>query len=341
MIWWARTAPHEEVEADLERWNAANMASDHYVLCDVDKDGVPELFVALGSLSSPIYERYTFRDGEVAFLGELYETCASFYTWPGENALLVGWGRMSYWGYSKYSIEDGALVCEGILYDWEMVKGEIVGAKEAEEIVPGAVYAPRFYTRNLRDVDQQGAVAPLVLPICDYEALPRQEPKPLEEAEVRAAIGKVLWENGTSIGISGDNFYGHTGPTTLEEYMGPRTAYSFNEKPLVPKEYAFADVNGDGQTDGVLHLEEASDGQSSIDQFYIIFNVQDGAVYAYFFAWKDGLGVDPDGTVYFQSYGAWQQVSFYKNQCYDFHAPQDPVEVCDLAWDPFVSNHGK
>ena len=338
LIRWARTASSEEVEADLEKWNAANAASNHYVLCDVDKDGVPELFIALGQLSSPIYECYTYRDGEVTSLGELYETCAGFYAWPGENALLVGWGRMSHWGYSKYCIEDGVLADQGVMYEWEMVNGEIVGEKEAEEIVPGAVFVPYFYTRSLHDVDEQGAVAPLLLPICDYEAPPRQEPAPLEEAEVRAAVGKVLWENGSFIGISGDNFYGHTGPITWEEYIGPRMAYPYNDEPLIPKEYAFADVNGDGQTDGVLRLEEQPDEYGNLDQFYVVFNVQDETVYGYFFAWKDGMGVDPDGSVYFGEFDSWRQASFYKNQCYDFPASREPVEGADLAWDEYPAN---
>ncbi len=132
---------------------------------------------------------------------------------------------------------------------------------------------------------------------------------PLNDAEVRSAIGRVLWEGATLFGVSGDGFYGDTGTVTLEEYLEPGAAYPYNDQPLTVTEYAWADVNGDGQTDCVLHLD---------DRYYTVLAVQDDTVYAYFFNYADDMVVSPNGSVYFQSYTFWQQVSFYKNQCYKY-----------------------
>lgn len=338
LIAWAKTATSEEVDADWEKWNAANTASYHYVLCDVDKDGVPELFIDQGSLSSPVYECYTFRDGEVTFLGELVETHASFYNWPGENALLVSWGKMFYWGYSKYSIVNGELVCQGILHDEELVDGEIVGHKEVEEVVPGATHVSCEYTRTIRDWDGKGVIAPLVLPICDYGVSSTwQNPAPMEESEVRSAIGRVLWEGAELVGVSGDGYTANVGTATMEEYLEKERIFTGSEEPLKVPRYAWADMNGDGQTDCVLFVG-STDIYGYTGTNYMILSVEDGTVYAYFYSCNlNGFAITSDGTVYFDcGFGEWGRESFYKNQCYRYPVPA-PAEWDDLAWEPFPS----
>ena len=45
---WAKTATETDITTQPEKWSAANDVSDSYSLYDVDKDGVPELFIRHG-----------------------------------------------------------------------------------------------------------------------------------------------------------------------------------------------------------------------------------------------------------------------------------------------------
>ncbi len=327
---WGENASDQELDADPERRDAIYGVSDLYRLYDVDKDGVPELFVQYGSDEATYYTVcYAYREGQVAEVGDFHSGHSSLYTWPEENALLVLWGQMGLAFMEKYSMEDGVLVYQGEIFS------EVIDITKQEEytdpgeLVPGAEPIPEFWSGNER---RPPWVAAPVLPIYDYGAPPRQDPAPVEEAEVRSAIWKVLEENGPLYGVSGDGFYGDTGLVTLEEYLRPGGAYPYGDEPLTVAEYAWADVNGDGQTDCILRLEEAREG--GVGNFYAVLDWQDGAIYAYFFDFRDRVAVAPDGTVYFREYDWWFRFFFYKNQCYDYSVGE-PAEWDDLAWDSF------
>lgn len=104
------------------------------------------------------------------------------------------------------------------------------------------------------------------------------------------------------------------------------------------KQTAWADVNGDGQTDCLLWLEQ--EREKWVDVYIAVLSLEDRQVYAYFseLHLSEGLepvAVKPDGSVYFQTLDDyWEQVSFYKNQCYTFPAPE-PVHGDGPAWDAF------
>lgn len=332
----ALTPEEQEKAADL--WAQVCDASDLYRLYDVDKDGVPELFVQYGNCEAAYHTTcYTFRDGQMEEAGSFPSGHASLYSCPGESAFLFSWGHMGQASLDKVSMADGRLG------DWEGLLeedctpgangGEWKEYTEPGALVPGAEYLPAYRTpTQWRPL----ASPPLTLPVFEYGVLPRQASAPLEEAEVRAAIGKALWEGAVFTGVSGDGFDGDTGPVTLEEYLQPGAAYPYNKKPLTVLEYAWADVNGDGQTDCVLRLGEESQGQSEDStRHYTVLSAENGALYGYFFSSRDGLAVDPDGTVYFQWYDFWEQVSFYENQCYTVSPSRDPAEGADLAWEVF------
>ena len=147
---------------------------------------------------------------------------------------------------------------------------------------------------------------------------------------MREAIGKVLWDGESFLGASGDNSYGFSGPLTLEEYLQTGDVYS--EEPLAVRDLAWADANGDGQTDCVLRLT-APERDLDAD-LYVILSWQSGQVYGYFFNLLTDAAVDPDGSVYFRQWEDWRKVSFYKDQCYTAPSPA-PVVGDGLAWDSF------
>jgi len=323
---WVDTASSEELNEDLERWSAYSLSSEYYSFYDVDEDGVPELFVRYGDCEAAYHTVcYAFREGEVVEVGDFPSGHSCLYTCPGENGVLYYWGHMGRAFLQKLLLRDGELAfAEDFYQEWG---GDGEGPDpDPASFVPGAEYIWEYRTPTHW---RAGDCPALTLPIYDYGVWPRRLEGPLDDGEVRATIGKVLWEGAELFGVSGDGFYGDTGVVTLEEYLAPGAAYPYNDQSLVVTEYAWADVNGDWQTDCVLRLE--GDGS-----YYTVLSLQEGTVYAYFLGFTDGFGVDPDGTVFLRWYDWWEQVSFYKNQCYTFSAPREPVEGCDLAWEGFV-----
>ena len=331
---WAESATSAEIDAQPERWESYNMCSERYWLYDVDKDGIPELFVRCGN-SEAAYQTvcYTYREdaiGSVADIGIFPSGHSTLCTYPGENGFLLLWAHMGAAYADRYAIEDGELVNKGQVYSAGLDAAQMGDSPEPEEIWEGSEAIPSYYTR----ANTRNPLSPaLLLPICDYDRSLQQAPSLTEEATVRDTIGKVLWDETAFISVSGDGYYGGVGTVTLEEFLQPGAAYPYNDTALAVREQAWADANGDGQTDCILRLED-TEGNGSTAQFYLVLSLQEEQVYGYFFAYMEDAAVDPDGSVYFRLWNQWHQMSFYKDQCYIVPSA-DPVVGDGLAWDPF------
>ncbi|MBP3519903.1 MAG: hypothetical protein J6J87_00995, partial [Oscillospiraceae bacterium] len=250
---------------------------------------------------------------------------SSLYTWPGENAVIYSWGHMGTGGMEKLSIQDGQLVFTEDFYQETEWNEESLDYTDPALFVPGSEYIPSYYTGNLwRPPETPGQI----LPVYRYGTSPREMTTPMDEGVVRAAIGKVLWEGESLFGVSGDGFHGDTGRVTLEEYLQPGVAYPYNDEPFIVSEYAWADVNGDGQLDCILRLG---------DWTYTVFSVWEDTVYGYFFdLYRDTMILGPDGRAYFVSDNSyyWWQTDFYCNQCNKWLI-SSLGEMADLPWEKF------
>lgn len=307
-----------------------NVPSDSYSLYDVDKDGVPELFLKCGTCEADFRTfGYTFRGGQISALGSFPSGHSSLYTVPGEDGIIYREGHMGYGSIEKFSLAGG-----GIIGPWKALLTETEedtrydGYADPAELVPGSQPIPCYYTcTQFRPADSPA----LVLPVCDWQG--REFSAPMEEAEVRAAIEKVLYENAPLFGVSGDGFYGDTGLTTLEEYLRPGTAYPYGSAPLEIKQLAWADVNGDGQTDCLLRLEQKR--ETWTDAFCTVLSAEGDTVYAYLFDGVRDAAVEPNGAVTLRFYeSSWERASFYKNQCYTVPT-SEPTQSDGPAWAPF------
>lgn len=306
-----------------------DIPSDSYSLYDVDKDGVPELFLKCGTCEADYYTLvYTFRGGQLSALGSFPSGHSSLYTVPGEDGIIIRYGQMGSGSIEKFSLAGG-----GITGPWETLLTETEedtrydGYTDPAELVPGSGPIPYYICTQFRPADSPA----LVLPIYDYQG--REFSTPREETGVRAAIEKVLYENAPLFGVSGDGFYGDAGLTTLEEYLRPGTAYPYGSAPLEIKQIAWADVNGDGQTDCLLRMEQKR--ETWTDTFCTVLSVEGNKVYAYFFDNVRDAAVEPNGTVTLRFYeSSWERASFFKNQCYTVPAPE-PSHADGLAWDSY------
>ena len=324
-----RSAEYRHALGELD-FPGDDAPSDSYSLYDVDQDGVPELFLKCGTCEADFRTfGYTFRGGQVSALGSFPSGHSSLYTVPGEDGIIYREGHMGYGSIEKFSMADG-----GITGPWETLLTEteedtrLDGYTDPGELVPGSEPIPYYYTcTQFRPADSPA----LVLPVCDWQG--RKLSAPIEEAEVRAIIGKVLHENAPFFGVSGDGFHGDAGLTTLEEYLQPGAAYPYGSAPLEIKQIAWADVNGVGQTDCLLRMEQQR--ETWTDAFCAVLSVDGDRVYAYFFDGARDAAAAPDGSVTLQFYeNTWERTSFFQNQCYTVPAPE-PARSDGLAWDPF------
>lgn len=148
------------------------VGSESYSLYDVDRDGVPELFVKYGDCEAAfVYKCYAFRDGQVVCIGEFAGGHSSLYTHPDKSAVLRSAGHMGYAELYEYTMENGVLTEEREIFAEEDVRDYT----PTEEIVPGAEYIEYFYTRGGAEDDSYwtgrtpySLGKALLLPIADY-----------------------------------------------------------------------------------------------------------------------------------------------------------------------------
>ncbi len=323
-----------EKKWDSPQWTEnADQISTTYSLHDMDEDGVPELFVEFGVNSTTQIDCYTFQDNGLSFLGAFgpfHHVSAYLYSCPGENAVLLdthAWDTR-YSSIEKYVAESGQLVSQGEIF------GEYIGVDPEtqysiytpiEEVVPGTFILSQHAIR-LGWLDS----TPLLLPICDYGASTRQNPAPLPEEAVRSMIGNVLWAETPFLAVDG-GFSNGTAEITLEEYLSLKTAYP--AIPLTAKEYAWVDVNKDGQTDCILWIETPPDIHGHRFQYHMVFSVEDSSVYAYFLSNTEW---DVTETGVFRRVNDPHRLSFWKGQCYDYPV-QEPWQEPFLVPVPFTS----
>lgn len=322
---------------------AMTAGSDTYSLYDVDRDGVPELFVAYG-FAGDFTQCYTFRDGQVVCIGEFNTKDSSLYGHPEKNAVLCHWGRMGgYWLY-EYDMVDGVLTERQELFS-EVGVDELT---PADEIVPGA--QPIGYYRTCRgEYDENRFLAPeseragwhpgnpaegkaMLLPICDWYDGPAATGDSSEQA--RAAILAALDGERPLYGASGDHFHGDVGWTIWEEYVQPGAAYPYGDGPLQIAAHTWLDMNGDGQEECVLQLAEMGDGEWQRKGLSVL-SEQDGTVYAYYFGFYESAELGADGVFYhvWGDDGYDRALSFWQDQCYEYDvvpaASAQPVEWLD------------
>ena len=328
---WVRNASESELKNNPELSYASGSVSDSYFLYDIDKDGIPELLIQYGISTVSYYTFcYTYQDEKVIELGGYPSGRCSLYSLPQENGVLSVWTHMTHIYISKYSIENEKFVFQKTLYEDNIAGPEQKEFPPPREIISGAEEIPGFDCSNWANSPDKQA---LLLPIFDFNSPPRQNQNPLEESQVRLFINDALLHGKEFYPVSDDQV-NSSAPTTLEKYLSSDGIYL--GQPSEPLEYAWADINGDGQTDCILRMVNHLEGYNRIH--YVIFNMEEEALYAYFVDNIVALGIDPDGSVayrrssYFEN--SWSEFRFYKNQLYSIPTAT-PVEGCDLAWGPF------
>lgn len=329
----AGEAPERIAAGCVEAYDSPGDASNRYTLYDVDKDGLPELFIRFGNCEAAYHTRvYAFRDGAVEELGDMGASHSALHTWPGENAVLQSWGHMGYGGMSKYTISNGELVSLGDFFTENINTPESAGYTAPSKLVPGSAYLDEWWT-----VTALPEWTAMTLPIYAYGAAdPPPQVSAEEEAAAEDAILAVLYGGGPLYGVSGDGFGGDTGWTDFAGYCAPGAVIDYSVLPTPPKRLAWADLNGDGQKECLLFLEEAGElpeDRGWRSSAHAVLSFQDGVVYAYCINYLDDYVLHQDGVFYNEARASSYTLSFWKNQCFLTYAYDQAPAGPPAAWE--------
>lgn len=316
-------------------WNAMEMGSESYSLYDVDRDGVPELFVKYGNCEAAFtYQCYTWRDGRVVCIGEFAGGHSSLYAHPDKSAVLRNYGQMGCAVMYEYPMEGGVLTEEREIFSEEDVREYT----PMEEIVPGARYMEYYYTPGgSRDNSFFTGRTPyalgsaLVLPICDYYDGPAATGHSTETA--RRTILAALNGETELYGASGDHFNGDVGPGTWEEYIQMAEGRPNTQVTARVAAYTWVDMNGDSQEECLLQMETEGvrNGETVwTGEAVLMLSEQGGTVYAYYFGVYYHSTFCEDGTI-LDNYGKTCRLSFWKGQCYEYAAPDTSAPAVKWA----------
>ncbi|MBQ3378697.1 MAG: hypothetical protein IJG50_02405 [Clostridia bacterium] len=268
-----------------------------YQLYDIDKDGVPELFMHYGFAEAGRYMKiYTYKNDEMKLAGEIECGHTSLYSWPGENACALYWGHMGYASLSKISLENGEIKVAYGLFEEDIGEGDYTPLKD---LVAGSKILDDWRI----DIE---------LPILQYRDVLQSAqgyecPKWADDGTARAQIMDTINNNGELFFLCSDAYGDEGGYMRFDEALdagGPADNYS--KKPLTPSYYAWADVNNDGTDECIVKLSHAADDTSSDMDVYAVMSCQNGDVYAYTVSYFDGKVLQNGVFVDDYDYGVYE-----------------------------------
>ena len=265
-----------------------------YTLYDIDKDGVPEMIVKMGTCEADYHgEIYSVADGKAVLVeDELGLGHSSFYTDPGENGIILMQGHMGYAWAERLCLENGVLTGEELYED--DLNERLESDPDADyvypgEIVPGAVYLNMFRL-DLR------------LPLSHYEEIMGW----LEGRFPEAAAGLtypndnpdfydvVINAGGEVVAVAADAFSNSPGRIAFQDLLWQDVAANWMSGDLVVNSAQKADLNGDGKAECIVELSE---GDPYVRMRFFLCE-QDGTVYAYLNNYATGeLTVDKNGNL--------------------------------------------
>lgn len=265
-----------------------------YLLYDVDKDGVPELIVKMGTCEADYTGvLYTFRDETAVKVDEFGLGHSSLYSDPGENGILVYYGHMAYAYGMHVSLENGELNGEQIFEDdlySRLLEDENADYVPVENFVPGACYLDLYEAKSN-------------LPLARYEEMERyragdfpgatEEYWPDHDGDY---YKKIISENAPVIALALDPFSNCPGQIGFQDLLKKDVAAPWMSGDLQIFATREADLNGDGKIEYVVDLTESDESRDFIIRCYL--TEQDGTVYAYLqnYAPHD-LSIDGNGNL--------------------------------------------
>ena len=268
-------------EAELRTAEAESGIPDQiweYTLYDVDKDGVPELIVKIGTCEADYRgEVYTAASGEAQLVcDDLGLGHCSLYTDPGRNGLILMYGHMGFAWAGRFWLENGALSSEELYQD--DLNERLQSDPDADYVYPGDMVPGSAYLSLYR--------LELRLPLYRYEeilgclegrfpgAVAWEDYPPQGDPDF---FQRILQSNTEVVAVSADGFAKSPGRIGFQDLLKQDVAADWMEADLQILSTCLADLNGDGQLECIVDLSK--DEYGSLMRFFL--SEQDGTVYAY------------------------------------------------------------
>ena len=266
-----------------------------YTLYDIDKDGVPELIVKMGTCEADYHgEIYSFIDGKAVCREDEWGLGhSSLYTDPGENGLIVMYGHMGYAQSDRLVLGEHGITFETLYED--NLNERLEQDPDADyvypnERIPGAAYLTlsrmdqRLVLHRYEEIQRclegsfPGAVA------CgDY---PQGDPD---------FFGKVISENREVMAFTADGFTNSPKRIAFQDLLKQDSAAPWMYADLQILSTQLSDLNGDGQPECIVDL---SQGEGS-ERMRFFLSEQDGTVYVYLQNYApENLTVDRNGNLF-------------------------------------------
>ena len=301
-------------QTTIEKERKASINSDSrlylFTLYDIDKDGVPELFLRYGdTTASEIIKVFGYQNGKVAPLDGINaggnDTLASY---PDGNGVLrrhAAWGAQTVW---RWTLKKDTIVESAALFREE----DVFGAEYTEigEIVRGSVALTEHGIEDLS-------------PLMCYEDWEK-------ELLLKSGAGKTGKTADPSYPNNDPQFFkkvldgdqpvipGRVSKTSYFDWPEPKHVETrlsdflvFMEKDgydtvgqpdQIPVKLLYADLDGDGKMEAVCSRIRQETEPDYTTQYSVFLHEQSGKVYAYGLASTPVLGVDSSGILY-----SWQE----------------------------------
>ena len=296
--------------------------SNGYLVYDIDKDGVPELLVKTGTCEADYMGSiYTFSGGAARCVcDDLYLGHSSLYSDPGENGLILMNGHMGYAWAERLSLADGSIQAETLYED--NLNERLQNDPEAEYVYPGEIVPGAAYIDLAR--------LELRLPISHYDELEELRAGRYPEASSPAAypegdpefFDKLIQEGREVMAFTADGYTASPGRIGFQELLKQNVAANWMDADLQIVSSQLADLNGDGQLECILDLEQG-EGREPM-RFYLA--EQAGTVYVYMHNYASPkLTVDRNGNL-LDDYSYYTQLSrliFDRNDAMFLTLPMD------------------
>lgn len=271
----------------------------NYALYDIDKNGIPELFVQYGNCEANYYmEVYSYDpvDYDMIVIEEqLWSGHTALATYPDDNGFLMVWGHMGSQYVQKATLDD----------DFKLVFDEIF----EEDINDSAAdYTP---------IDEIVLGSEVIDQYCFCSSLPilyylnaRYTSGDYDETAMATLFDDVMAGNTPFLQVNAYHFYSE--PTELTSWSDFLAEGGANHYSASSVDYtADVDMNGDGQIERVVFLDNDTT---------VVLSYQDEMVYAYVMSYVSGQDVLAinDGSIDIENTyekGSYRLI-FDKNECY-------------------------
>ena len=274
-----------------------------YALCDITLDGIPELIIKRGSCEADYNDEvFSYEDGELSQLGNLWSGHSSFYALP-DGGMVQYSGHMGYGCMMEVVYEEGELVLNDILeesgYDDDGNWDEDFEYTEVSEYFPGARYVGYEQIDNF-------------LYLAGFDGT---IPKYSYSDDVADAVSaedyyNSVMANNEIVYAVGDGYMNNVGAIEFEELLKDGVMYPYTGGDMEVKEHLVADVDGNGSYEYVAYFgSKDSDGY----EYAGILSQENGTVYCYLVFSLLSTELTDDG--YFIAYNDYKtRPTFFKNQ---------------------------